>query len=171
MSEIEEAEYCFDADKLGDVDLVVNVKKLGKASLSFPQSKLDRKINLKLLKQDVQILDMIAAHYNVARSVIVNEILYRILLDDFNSIRDVDTKFLIANAADYSGNYSSSGFSWIDTILLQGARYDIVFAHDEKSYLYQGEVIPFSDSYKQLHARLEKFRDIKDQINEKYKKE
>lgn len=137
---------------------VVNEEKLGDSKITFPQKRLDRKINLKLVKSDVQILDMIAAHYNVSRSVIVNDFLYKILLDEFNSIQDEDTKYLIAIAADLNNNHTPCDDTWEETMLQKyGYVLNIELNFKKDTYFMQGDEIPNSESFKQIYKRLKSF--------------
>lgn len=139
-------------------DYVVNDKKLGNNKISFPQKRLDRKINLKLVKSDVQVLDLIAAHYNVPRSVIVNDILHKILMDEFNSIKDADTKYLIALYADANNNHTPCDDTWQETMMKEfGYNLHISLEPRKDTYFYQGEYIPHSETFKQIYRRLKDF--------------
>lgn len=133
----------------------VNSEKLGNEKLSFHQSKLDRKINLKLNKADVQVLDLISEHYNVSRSVIINEILYKILLEEFQGIGDIDTKYLLAMMADEGKEYSPYAYSWEETLLQEfGCPVSIDPGFSQGTYFVNCDEIPHSETFKKIYSRL-----------------
>lgn len=136
----------------------VNTEKLGDKRISFPQNKLNRKINLKLDKADVQVLDLMADFFNVPKSVIINDILYRILLDEFNEIKDLDTKYLIAIAADLGKEYPPYGSSWVDTFMGRSEYMSsISLGFASKNYCLGPDAIPHSESFNKIKARLRNF--------------
>lgn len=143
------------SDRVISGNFFVNSEKLGDEKLSFHQSKLDRKINLKLNKADVQVLDLISEHYNVSRSVIINEILYKILLEEFQGIGDIDTKYLIAMMADEGKEYSPYAYSWEETLLQEfGCPVSIDPGFSQGTYFVNCDEIPHSETFKKIYARL-----------------
>ena len=133
---------------------IVNRMKIGKKPAPIiRQSKLDRKINLKLVSSDVQILDLIAEHYKVPRSVIVNEFLNEILTEDFKKIPDMDTKFMIAHTADKDVYYSDMNNTWLSEAQPAEAVVTPLF---KKTGMEVGtELIPYSDSFKIIFQKLQ----------------
>ena len=104
MSEKEQSKFIVDKDKFGSTEYI------------FKSSRLDKKINLKLFKSDVQVLDLLANFYGVSRSLIVNSLLQTILLKDLNAIEDMDVRLLLAQAADEQSFYDDLDTPWWDLI-------------------------------------------------------
>lgn len=77
----------------------------------------ERKFNLKIKKLDLLLIDKLAEHYSVPRSVIVNELLYRALVQELRDIRTLDVEVLLANYADSKITHNRQNWPWIFDVL------------------------------------------------------
>ena len=94
----------------------VNKYKFGSTEYNFESPRLDKKINLKLFKSDVQVLDLLANFYGVPRSLIVNHLLQTVLLKELKAIEDKDVRLLLAQVADDRSGCNDLNYSWWDLI-------------------------------------------------------
>lgn len=119
-----------------------------------PQELLPPKLNLKMRKSDLRIVDRIAAQAKTTRSQILNdlvEVVLRRMLDELRS-KDRHCAHLLAKAADIKAGHDEGQRSGWSTHL---------FADDEDHDYYWDQELPsveandrLSKEYKELLARL-----------------
>lgn len=73
----------------------------------------ERKFNIRIKQHDICLLDALAAHEGVARSVLINKLLHDFLLDELMSIEDDDARALLAVTADERATYDDLAQSWV----------------------------------------------------------
>lgn len=66
---------------------------------------------------DLALLDSLAASMSVSRSLLLNDILHDILLDELASVEELDAKLLLAQTADKLAYYSNMATPWIYDVL------------------------------------------------------
>ncbi len=132
-------------------EFIVDKDKFGSTEYTFKSSRLDKKINLKLFKSDVQVLDLLADFYGVSRSLIVNSLLQTILLKDLNSIEDRDVRLLLAQVADQRSFYDDLNTPW----------WDLIDPPYHYQYIGIDNGVPYecSDTYKQVKKILRNSKD------------
>jgi hypothetical protein len=82
------------------------------APLSIP-ARYDRKYNLKIRQDDLALLDAMAAHEDIPRSVLLNNLLHDILLDELMGIAEHDVRLLLAQTADSRAHYDDLSSPWV----------------------------------------------------------
>lgn len=78
----------------------------------WPQ-KAERKYNIRIRREDLSLLDALATHHNITRSALINRLLYSVLLNRLNSIKDLDARALIAKTADQLVNDDGLTSPWL----------------------------------------------------------
>jgi hypothetical protein len=76
------------------------------------RGKHDRKYNLKIREEDVALLDALAAQEGISRSILLNNLLYSILRDELESIKERDARLLLAHKADQLAHYDGLACPW-----------------------------------------------------------
>lgn len=83
------------------------------ATKTLKQSKkTDKKLNLRVRKEDNVLLQALAEQSDVSKSVLLNQLLHEILLDTLNEIEDVDARALLAREADSRASYDALERPW-----------------------------------------------------------
>ncbi|TBW08062.1 hypothetical protein E0E52_09805 [Azotobacter chroococcum] len=77
------------------------------------RGKHDRKYNLKIRQEDLVLLDALASQKNIPRSVLLNNLLHEILLDELMSIKEHDVRLLLAQKADSRAHYDELSSPWV----------------------------------------------------------
>ncbi|BBG91784.1 hypothetical protein [Aeromonas caviae] len=85
---------------------------VGMDSFLWPQ-KAERKYNIRIRREDLSLLDALATHHNITRSALINRLLYSVLLNRLNSIKDLDARALIAKTADQLVNDDGLTSPWL----------------------------------------------------------
>lgn len=90
------------------------VLSLGLNEFSWPQ-KNERKFNIRVKREDLCLLDVMAKHHNIPRSTLINNLLHDVLLKELMEIDDnaMDARVLIAKTADELASYDSLTSPWI----------------------------------------------------------
>lgn len=87
------------------------------------RSKHDRKYNVKIRLDDLVLLDALADQQGIPRSVLLNNLLHEILLDELLAISEPDVRLLIARTADSRANYDNLSQPWVrDAIQSESSR-------------------------------------------------
>ncbi len=74
--------------------------------------RIDRKLNLRIRKEDNLLLKALADKAGVTNSTLLNRLLHDLLLESLLSIEDVDVRALIATLADNGANYDGFERPW-----------------------------------------------------------
>ena len=77
------------------------------------KAKNDRKFNIRIKQHDICLLDALADHEGVARSVLINKLLHDFLRDELMSIHEDDARALLAVEADKRATYDDLGQPWV----------------------------------------------------------
>lgn len=77
------------------------------------RGKHDRKYNIKIRQDDLVLLDALAGQKNIPRSVLLNNLLHEILLDELMSIPEHDVRLLLAQTADSLAHYDELSRPWM----------------------------------------------------------
>lgn len=77
----------------------------------------ERKFNLKIKEVDLLLINKLAEFYKVPRSNIINELLYRALVQELRDIRALDVEVLIASYADSHISHNRQNWPWIFDVL------------------------------------------------------
>ncbi|MDA7827942.1 hypothetical protein N9A67_06930 [Rhodobacteraceae bacterium] len=80
---------------------------------SIKKAKNDRKFNIRVKQHDILLLDLLAAHAGVPRSVLINKFLHDFLLDELMSIKEDDARLLLAAHADRDVIYDEFEKPWM----------------------------------------------------------
>lgn len=76
------------------------------------RGKHDRKYNIKIRQDDLVLLDALAGQKNIPRSVLLNNLLHEILLDELMSVKENDVRLLLAQTADSLAHYDELSHPW-----------------------------------------------------------
>lgn len=100
-----------------DGEFTITVKSEGfpKTSDQSPPKKArnDRKFNIRIKQHDICLLDALANHEGVARSVLINKLLHEFLRDELMSIQEDDARALLAVEADQYATYDDLAQPWV----------------------------------------------------------
>lgn len=77
------------------------------------RGKHDRKYNIRIRREDLVLLNLLADQKNISRSVLLNNLLHEILLDELKSIKERDVRLLLAQTADSRANYDDLSSPWV----------------------------------------------------------
>ena len=77
------------------------------------KNKNDRKFNIRIKQHDICLLDALADHEGVARSVLINKLLHEFLRGELMSIQEDDARALLAVEADEHATYDDLSQPWI----------------------------------------------------------
>lgn len=77
------------------------------------RGKHDRKYNIKIRQDDLVLLDALAGQKNIPRSVLLNNLLHEILLDELMSVQENDVRLLLAQTADSLAHYDELSHPWV----------------------------------------------------------
>ncbi|WP_160286927.1 hypothetical protein [Pseudomonas knackmussii] len=99
----------------GDYTLAIHPDTF--ANTASPESlqrvKGERKYNVRIKQHDLYLLDALADHEGVSRSVLINKLLHGMLLDELMSIPDRDARALLAKTADERAAYDALSRPWV----------------------------------------------------------
>lgn len=101
---------------LGNV--TVYTEKLGDINTKSTHESNDKKINLKILNEDLSLLNHLASDMGISRSNLINSLILKILKKELRSIEDIDTQALIAFHADQKFQPDNSSSSWKHDVLI-----------------------------------------------------
>lgn len=106
--------------------VTLRLKEFGDDSSTLrPAAKrTDRKLNLRIHKDDVDLLDALAEHAGIPRSMLLNRLLHDLLRQELLAVKDLDACALLANEADKRANYDDFELPW---------RYDVAGRFSEKA--------------------------------------
>lgn len=119
----------------------------------------ERKFNLKIKKLDLLFIDKLAEHYKVPRSVIINELLYRALVQELRDLRALDVEVLLARYADSKISQNRQNWPWIFDVL--GTDIGHISDQYQKGQDKKGNPLYSTESghsvhYEQIHEFLKK---------------
>jgi hypothetical protein len=77
------------------------------------RGKHDRKYNIKVMQEDVVLLDAVAKTHDVTRSLLLNNLLHQILMDELQGIEEYDVRLLLAQTADQRAQYDDLSTPWV----------------------------------------------------------
>jgi hypothetical protein len=77
------------------------------------RGKHDRKYNIKVMQEDVVLLGKLAETHDVTRSVLLNNLLHQILMDELQGIEEHDVRLLLAQTADQRAQYDDLSTPWV----------------------------------------------------------
>ena len=80
---------------------------------SLQRAKSERKYNVRIKQHDLYLLDALAEHEGVSRSVLINKLLHDVLHDELMSISDRDARALLAITADERAAYDALARPWV----------------------------------------------------------
>ena len=80
---------------------------------SLQRVKSERKYNVRIKQHDLYLLDALAEHEGVSRSVLINKLLHDVLLDELMNIPDRDARALLAKTADERAAYDVLSRPWV----------------------------------------------------------
>ncbi|NYS80501.1 MULTISPECIES: hypothetical protein [Halomonadaceae] len=80
---------------------------------SLQRVKNERKYNVRIKQHDLYLLDALAEHEGVPRSVLINKLLHDVLHDELMSIPDRDARALLAKTADECATYDALSRPWV----------------------------------------------------------
>lgn len=75
-------------------------------------SEKERKINLKIQKEDLVIIDRLCKKHDVSRTTLLNELLEMVFLAQIKQIGDVRLETLLLHRADKKVNWRDAGAPW-----------------------------------------------------------
>jgi len=84
-------------------------------NIEIEKKNQESKFNIRVKKCDLYLLDEMAKHVGVSRSMLLNYIVYEILKKEVNSIEDKDTVALIAYKADMNSKIDNLSTPWTYT--------------------------------------------------------
>lgn len=119
-----------------------------------PQELPPPKLNLKLRKSDIRILETIANQAGTTRSHILNDLVNEVLLRMLNEIhgRDRNCAFLLARFADIKSGHNPARLSgWSEHLFADQTNYDYYWDQELPSLETQDKL---SKQFKELAARL-----------------
>ena len=130
-------------------------EKTEKALPEFPT-----KFNVRIQKNDLELLDAFAAHYNQTRSSLLNRMIYAILLEEILSLPDEASRVLLAVYAD--GAYEKDPLCLPWSIDALAGHIDFVIANYLNHGVPEDALGDFrSSSFEPLHNRLKAVRNEK----------
>jgi len=109
----------------GTITVTVRPDRFGTASKTVwsTRGKHDRKYNVKIRHDDLVLLDALADQQGIPRSVLLNNLLHEILLDELLAIPEPDARLLLARTADRLAHYDNLSQPWVhDMIQSESAR-------------------------------------------------
>lgn len=86
------------------------------------RGKHDRKYNIKIRQDDLVLLDALAGQKNIPRSVLLNNLLHEILLEELMSVQEHDVRLLLAQTADSLAHYDELSHPWEFDAIQPGCR-------------------------------------------------
>lgn len=97
----------------------VNTEKFAdsKGSTLAVRAKHDKRYNIRVKNEDLALLDSLAESMNIPRSLLLNGLIHDILLDELNSVEELDVKMLLAQTADNLACYSNMAVPWTYDVL------------------------------------------------------
>jgi len=100
-----------------DGDYTLDIHPEAFADTSSPEPlqrvKSERKYNVRIKQHDLYLLDALAEHEGVSRSVLINKLLHDVLLDELMSIPEKDARALLAKTADERAAYDVLSRPWV----------------------------------------------------------
>lgn len=82
-----------------------------------PLKKVERKLNIRVRQDDIYLLDSIAKYYEMSRSELIDDMLYRFLLEELKNIKDKDAQALLAVTVDQQVSYNELDRPWVYDVL------------------------------------------------------
>ena len=101
----------------GEYGLAYNPEKLPQQGLAKVREKRERKFSIRLRKEDIFLLDILAKRRKTPRSTLINEIIHEIVREELMSIQDFDARVLIARLADQDADYDPMSQPWMQDVL------------------------------------------------------
>ena len=80
---------------------------------SLHRVKSERKYNVRIKQHDLYLLDALAEHEGVSRSVLINKLLHDELLDELMNVPHRDARALLAKTADERAAYDALSRPWV----------------------------------------------------------
>ena len=101
------------------------------------RSKHDRKYNIRIRQDDLTLLDALANQKDIPRSVLLNNLLHEILLDELMSVQEPDVRLLLAQAADCHAHYDELSHPWVfDALQVECSRIMENIEHYNRAQLH-----------------------------------
>lgn len=99
----------------GDYTLEIHPDAFADTAIPEPLQRIksERKYNVRIKQHDLYLLDALAEHEGVSRSVLINKLLHDVLLDELMSIPDRDARALLAKTADERAAYDVLSRPWV----------------------------------------------------------
>lgn len=82
------------------------------ANTSSHQSEKEKKINLKIEKDDLLIIDRLCQKYDISRTTLLNELLAKVFWTQIQQIGDVRLETLLLLRADLKAGWEASEIPW-----------------------------------------------------------
>jgi hypothetical protein len=79
--------------------------------------KNERKLNVRIKKHDLYLLDAIAKHDGISRSALINILLYNNFIKELGEIQDSDARALLAKSVDKQVDYDNLARPWVHDAL------------------------------------------------------
>lgn len=148
-----------------DADAFAGISNL----IPEPPKRTDRKLNLRIRKEDNFLLKTLADAAGVSSSGLLNRLLHDILLEDLLAVEEDDARALLAAAADYQAVYDGFERPWsvevgglfADRAIRNALEYNRLTAEEVQPAEAMGdgltdeEVYPHSDFFDELRSHLE----------------
>lgn len=114
----------------GEYEIAFNPEKLPERGQVKLTEKRERKFSIRIMKEDLILLDELAKRDRTPRSVLINKLIQEILLDDLMNI-ELDARVLIAKEADQDADYDPLAQSWLQDVLADELNFMVrnVMAH------------------------------------------
>ena len=110
--------FNFDNDDRDYVDCVVHVET--KSGVDLEQKHLNKKYNLKVGEHDLVLLDEVAKFHGIARTAVIDQVIFEGLLNELMSIPDLDKRTAVAMAAnELAGDVVGTELGWLQVALHQ----------------------------------------------------